>query len=1078
MKISNFSLLDPEEYDQIVYEWNQTGHEYPADKTVVELFEEQVERTPDNVAVVYEGKRLSYRDLNERANRIACYLVGEYRVGPGDLVVLCLDRSELMEAAVLGVLKAGGAYVPLGMDYPDERIQYLLKDTKTRVVLTNEVYEGKIRGLAGKDLGVESIDGEEFWERVNREDAGNPERRAGPENLAYMIYTSGTTGEPKGVMLEHRGLVNRVWWMNGEYPLKETDAVLQKTPYTFDVSVWELTWALLVGARIVFAKPDGHRDSEYLTEEIEREGVTVVHFVPSMLQAFEETAEAGRCGSLRYLFCSGEALGLREVEEWRRLFPAAKIHNLYGPTEASIDVLYYDCNKEGLKEVLIGKPIWNTAVYIVDDNMQPVPVGSVGELYIGGVGVARGYLNKPELTTEKFIPNPFQTEEEKERGYNGILYRTGDLVRYLPDGNIEYLGRNDFQVKVRGFRIELGEIEGALLGYQGIKQAAAAVKERGGVKYLAAYYVGEEGVEEGGLRSYLEGKLPEYMVPNACRRVEELPLTVSGKLDRGALPEIALGETEAYEGPENRTEEMIQAVFAELLALEREQVSVKGDFFRLGGNSIMAIKLAHRIHRELGKMIRVADIFTYRTIKNIAKRIGNREGDRPKIWRREFKRAEEQKLSFAQGRMWFIEKYEGSSNAYNIPIVGRLAEGAAGSVKRAIEEIVERHEVLRSVIRTDREGEGYQEATAGPFRIEEEQYQDMDALREGIKREVNHLFNVENECPIRVKIHEACGEKYISIVVHHIAFDGWSQEIFFDELVRLYRYYENGGDYPLEEVEVQYKDYAAWQREHVSGEVLARQLAYWKERLSGYETLNLPTDKERPARVCYDGDDVYFSFDELTSERIRELAKKLEVSVYTVLLSGYYLLLSAYSGQKDIVVGTVVADREYPEISGTIGFFVNTLAMRQEVDIEGDILTFIACVGESVRDAQLNQDISFEILVNELETEKDPSRHPVFQAVFSLQSSGEDQKEALRGIITGPDQDAAAFGYNAAKFDLSLSIIESRKTINANFNYATSLFEKETILSYTETYKEIIVQIAGLSTQLSTQGEKDEAEYA
>jgi acyl carrier protein len=751
-----------------------------------------------------------------------------------------------------------------------------------------------------------------------------------------------------------------------------------------------------------------------------------------------------------------------------------RVINAYGPTEGTVCATCHFYERgDGNRN--IGRPLGNVSCYILDEGFAPVPVGAVGELYIGGAGVARGYLNKAGLTAEKFIKNPFQTEEERRRGYNGVLYRSGDLARYIGEGDIEYLGRNDFQVKVRGFRIELGEVEGALLGYEGIKQATVVVKERGGEKYLAAYYVGDGDIGEESLRAYMGGKVPEYMVPGGYLRLEGLPLTASGKLDRRALPEIAADKEYAYEAPENRTEERIQAVFAELLALERDRVSVTADFFRLGGNSIMAIKLAHRVYRELGKEIRVADIFAYRTIKNIANGIRGWEENRPKIWRRKFKRAEEQKLSFAQGRMWFIEKYEGGSNAYNVPMTGRLAEGvSAEAVSKAIEEIVRRHEVLRSVIRTDANGEGYQEVIEESFRVKEEQYEDMDALVEGMKREVNYLFNVETEHPVRAKIHEARGEKYISIVVHHIAFDGWSGDIFLNEFTKLYRYYEGGREYPLEEVEVQYKDYAIWQREYLSGEVLAEQLAYWKEQLDGYETLNLPTDKERPPRVRYDGDDIYFNFDEFTSRKIQELAKRLEVSVYTVLLSGYYLLLSVYSGQKDIVVGTVVANREYPEISGTIGFFVNTLAMRQNVDVEGDLLAFIERVGKLVRDAQLNQDIPFEMLVSELETEKDPSRHPVFQTVFSLQPLGEDQKEPFNRIIDGTDQNMTPFGYSTAKFDLSLTIIERPETINGNFNYATSLFERETILSYAETYKEIIAQMVGLSEH----GENDEAEYA
>jgi amino acid adenylation domain-containing protein/non-ribosomal peptide synthase protein (TIGR01720 family) len=1081
-RINEISALDGEERNRIVYEWNRTEHEYPADKTIVKLFEEQAEKTPERIAVVYEEKTLSYQELNEMANRVACYLAKQYGIGDDDLIALCLDRSELMPAMMLGSLKAGGAYVPVSPDYPDERIQYLLGDTKAKVALTNEKYGERIRALAKGGAGVETIDGAAFRTRIGGESGENPEQRAGPGNLAYVIYTSGTTGEPKGVMLEHRGLVNLALRQGDLFGLCSQDGLVKHclwyANYVFDAHVWELFTVLTHGHRLYIASDEQRMDLGLLERYIQENKINIGTIPPALLN--RETTLP-----LDTIVMAGEVSSRKVMEAY--IERGVLVINAYGPTEGTVCASCHR-HKKGEGNRNIGHPMWNMTCYILDGNLKPLPVGAEGELCIGGAGIARGYLNKPELTAERFIKNPFQTEEEKARGRNGVLYKTGDLARHLPDGNIEYLGRNDFQVKVRGFRIELGEIESKMLEYAGVKQSVVVTKERGGEKYLAAYYVGEEEIKAVELRAYLEGKLPEYMVPNTYMKLDSLPLTASGKLDRRALPELEYQGENGYEGPRNDTERELMKIFAGVLGLDEGIVSVTGDFFRLGGNSIMAIKLAHRIHRELGKSIRVADIFAHRTIRNIVERTGDKEEERPRICRKEFKRTEEQKLSFAQERMWFIEKYEEGSGAYNVPMTGKLADGmSAESIKKAIAEIVRRHEVLRSVIQVDEDGEGYQEATEEPFVIEEEQYNDMDALREGMKREVNRLFNVEMEFPIRVKIHEACGEKHISIVAHHIAFDGWSQEIFSDELAKLCRRYENGGEYPLEEVAVQYKDYAAWQREYVSGETLTRQLAYWKEKLTGYETLSLPTDRERSPRVCYDGDDVYFSFDELTSGKIRHLAKELRVSVYTVLLSAYYLLLSAYSGQNDIVIGTVVANREYPELSGTIGFFANTLAMRQEVDLEGDIHGFIERVGASVGDALLNQDISFETLVSELETEKHPGRHPIFQTSFSLQSSGEDQKENLRGILTESDQNIAALEYKSAKFDLSLSMIEGRKTLSGNFNYATSLFDKETIESYSETYKEIIAQIVGLGAQGFSneapqepkfQGGNDEAEYA
>jgi amino acid adenylation domain-containing protein len=765
-RVGELPVLPEEGYRRIVYEWNRTEAEYPADKTAAELFEEQTERTPGRTAVVYGSARLTYRELNERANKLARYLTGKYGIGPDDLVALCLDRSEYMLIAILGILKAGGAYVPIAPDYPDERIGYILEDTGAKAVLAGEIYRERLATLFGDNRGLESIDTAAFWETLEGEAETNPQRKTGPRNLAYVIYTSGTTGQPKGVMLEHRGLVNRIFWMNSEYPLRETDRILQKTAYTFDVSVWELTWAIFYGARIVFAQPEGHKDSVYLAELIEREQITVIHFVPSMLSVFEETVGGderlrGSCESLRYIFCSGEALTLQQVKESQRLFGGAEIHNLYGPTEASIDVLYYDCNDRDIQEVLIGKPIYNTTMYILDDEKKPVPVGAAGELYIGGVGVARGYLNKPELTAEKFIANPYQSEEEKARGYNGMLYRTGDLVRYMPDGNIEYLGRNDFQVKIRGFRIELGEIESRLLEYKGIKQAVVVARERGGEKYLTAYYTGEGELDESGLRAHIEGRLPEYMVPAAYVRLEEMPVTVNGKLDRGALPESEIQDTERYEGPADEMERRLCGIYGEILGIDTGSVSVWGDFFRLGGNSIMAIKLANRIQKESGEGIQVADIFKYRTVRKLAEAIAGGVGRGIKIAPVRFRKVEEQVLSYAQGRLWFLENYEGGSNAYNISVVeGLRSEVDIESLKEAIKGVVRRHEVLRSVIKTEESGEAYQEGIdweEEPFEIEEEEAGSEDRLAKGIREEANHIFLLDREYPIRVKVYREGG---------------------------------------------------------------------------------------------------------------------------------------------------------------------------------------------------------------------------------------------------------------------------------------------------------------------------------
>jgi amino acid adenylation domain-containing protein len=539
-----------------------------------------------------------------------------------------------MLIAVLAILKAGGAYVPMDPTYPQERIKYILKDTKAKVVLTTDKHLVRVKGAKTKKTSVICLDDAGFQEIVRKCSTVNPVSQTMPFHLCYVIYTSGTTGNPKGVMLEHRGVVNRIVWMNDEYPLTENDRILQKTPYVFDVSVWELFWANWYGAAIVFAKPDGQKDNAYMAQLINEKAVTVIHFVPSMLSVFEEALEYNeelqdQVRGLKYLFCSGEALTLTQVKKAHRLMPNTEIHNLYGPTEASVDVLYYDCNDRDITSVLIGKPIANTSMYILDEYRKPVPVGTIGELYIGGDNVARGYLNLPDLTRERFIPNPFQSDRELVNGKNTRLYKTGDLTRYLPDGNIEYLGRNDFQVKIRGFRIELGEIENSLALYPGVRHAVVLAREKGEDKYLAGYYVSPEPIDHSLILAYLSENLPEYMVPAALVHLENLPLTINGKLDRKALPEPEFGKNENRKAPENAIQEELCTIYAEVLGMEPSAIGIDDDFFLFGGNSISAIRLAAKIKKAFGTTVSIVTLFECKTIRHLSEHLDS-------VWKGEF----------------------------------------------------------------------------------------------------------------------------------------------------------------------------------------------------------------------------------------------------------------------------------------------------------------------------------------------------------------------------------------------------------------------------------------------------------
>ena len=459
--IYDLNYLTSQQYQQVIYDWNATEKEYPSDKTLQSLFEEQVERTPNNIAVVYGDIHLTYKELNDKANQLSHYLRSLSEIKPDTLIALCLDRSEQMLIAILGVLKAGAAYVPLEASYPDDRLAYVLEDTQAYIVITQEYYHGRLKALVElscSQLTVLAIESLEVQSQLYFQPSSNPETITTSSHLAYVIYTSGTTGQPKGVMIQHGGIINRIQWMNNTYPLNERDRILQKTPYVFDVSVWELLWANWVGACVVFIKFGLHKDIKSIIDCINQKSITVIHFVPSMLSSFESELSSNmvqenlnhELSTLKYVFCSGEALNLSQIRNFHALLPNVEIHNLYGPTEASIDVTYYSCIDKNIGPVCIGKPIDNAIAYVLDSSLKPLPIGAIGELYIGGVGLARGYLNKADLTAEKFIANPFQTEFSKAQSKNSRLYKTGDLVRLLADGNLEYIGRNDFQVKIRG----------------------------------------------------------------------------------------------------------------------------------------------------------------------------------------------------------------------------------------------------------------------------------------------------------------------------------------------------------------------------------------------------------------------------------------------------------------------------------------------------------------------------------------------------------------------------------------------------------------------------------------------------
>jgi amino acid adenylation domain-containing protein len=620
--IDSVIYLTESERHQITQDWNETHRDYDLTLCLHELFEKKVEQTPDSIALVFEGEKLTYRQLNDRANRLAQYLQS-FGVEPETFVGVCMERSLEMVVALYGTLKAGAAYVPIDPTYPAERQAFMMADAQASLILTQAHL---VADLPKNNAKVICLDSQ--WNEIVQQSKENPQRVVGPENLAYMIYTSGSTGKPKGVMNTHQAIVNRLLWMQEAYPLTAEDRVLQKTPFSFDVSVWEFFWPLIIGSQLVMAVPEGHRDRDYLIDIITKVGITTMHFVPSMLQVFLDGPGLENCSSLKHVICSGEALSYALQERCFQKMPAGvQLHNLYGPTEAAVDVTFWECqSKSNLNIVPIGRPIANTQLYILDKNMIPVPVGVPGELHIGGVQVARGYHNRPELTEEKFISDPFSNNPEAR------LYKTGDLTRYLPDGNIEYLGRMDFQVKIRGFRIELGEIEAILCKYPGVREAVVNPWQDQYGQNLAAYIVlqGENEIKTSSLRKYLSEKLPDYMVPSAFMVLDSFPLTPSGKADRKALPgpdNLRTDLAANYAAPQSYAERAISAVWEKVLNMEK--VGINNNFFELGGHSLLLAQVNSLLREVFKKDISMVTMFQYPTIASLAKYLNYDQDERP-----------------------------------------------------------------------------------------------------------------------------------------------------------------------------------------------------------------------------------------------------------------------------------------------------------------------------------------------------------------------------------------------------------------------------------------------------------------
>ena len=1051
--VCSLAVVPEAERELLLHGWNRTERDYPLDQTLAALFEQQVRRTPHATALVSGAESLSYAQLNARANRLAHALIAR-GVGPDSRVAVCAERGLNMVTALFGILKAGGAYVPLDPAYPGERLQYILQDADPVLLLADAAGRAALGEPATPQLALEAA-------LPDTLSAENPERRAQASHLAYVIYTSGSTGKPKGAMNEHRGVVNRLVWMQEAYGLTAADTVLQKTPFGFDVSVWEFFWPLMVGARLVMAKPEGHKDPDYLSRAIEQYGVTTLHFVPSMLQSFLADGQAAtRCGQVVRVMCSGEALPAALVAEFYRRLPQAELHNLYGPTEAAVDVTAWHCSREVERvSVPIGRPIANTRIYLLDERGQPVPLGAVGELYIGGVQVARGYLNRPELTAERFLSDPFAP--------GGRMYRTGDVARYLANGDIEYLGRNDQQVKIRGFRIECGEIEAALATHPAVREAVVDARAVGDDKRLVAWVVPAADVAEetlaGALRQHVSAALPDYMVPSAWVVVAALPLSPNGKLDRRALPEPQGAQSQAtYEAPQGEHETLLAAIWRELLNVER--VGRHDNFFELGGHSLLAVRLTNRL-QQMEWQLPLQVLFANPTLLALAQQLRRTDEALPPI--EAMPRGAALPLSFAQQRLWFLTQLEGLSETYHIPLALSLrGELDLPAWRQSLDALYARHEALRSRFVTV-EGQPQAHilpADALPLTVHDLRgRQDAQSqARQLAQRLTEAPFDLTQGPLVRAALIRLADEEHLFLLTcHHIISDGWSTGILLRDLGALYGALRRGDADPLPPLTLQYADYAAWQRRYLTPERLAAQAQYWRETLSDAPALlTLPTDRPRPTVQSFSGGEVPIAIDAELTQALRQFSRQHGGTLFMTVLAAWSLVLARMAGQQELVIGTPEANRGRLETESLVGFFVSTLALRIDLRDDPDLPTLIARIRHAVLAARENRDLPFEQVVELV----NPPRHLGYTPLFQVMLAWQDG--SVRDIsLPGLQAESAELGYQIAKYDLTLDLAERDEQISGTLNFATALFDRATAERYGVYLVQVLRAMATNATQ-------------
>jgi amino acid adenylation domain-containing protein len=1100
-KIRDISFLKSDDQYQLLEKFNNKIKQYPITQTIDQLFEKQVKETPNRIAVKCENSQLTYQELNEKSNQLARFLQ-ELGIKKGEIVGILKERDINFLIGMLAIHKASGAYVPIDSQYPSDRIKYMVSNSEVKIILTDSYCLDIFKDLEENNLHLQSLvclDTSKNKSKINEINIYNqhdfdhlPKSNLEASNTgidpAYMLYTSGSTGLPKGAIVRHDGAINHIYAQFDELELTADFCFLQSAPSSTDISVWQFLAPLLIGGKTVIVDTESGFIPEKLFKVLQEKRITVVELVPAifggLIDYISQLPNNQRhLPDLKWMMVVGEPVSVKRINQWLSLYPSIRIADAYGPTEAADDITQFIIDKplpENQRTVSIGQPLTNLNIYILDREMQLVPIGFPGEICVSGIGVGDGYWKNPEKTKLSFVTNPFSNPTKKlPEGNPDLIYKTGDLGRWLPDGNIEFLGRIDNQVKIRGFRVELEEIEALLRQHSSVRETVVIVRDDTGEKRLVAYLVPQTESEHSPedlvseLRQMLKQRLPQHMMPSAFMLLEDLPLAPSGKIDRRALPApdfTQLQKDSTFVAASTPIQEMLTGIWTEVLGLEK--VGIHDNFFELGGHSLLATRVISKVRQLFEVELPLRRLFEQPTVGGLAtvieKAIKAGIGlEAPAIER--ISRDEELNLSFAQQRLWFLTQLQPDSPFNNLSaafrLQGQLNEQA---LQQSLNEIVRRHEVLRTTFKTISGRPIQIISSEATFSLPVIDLSDLSADLQAAKVEqlsqieAQQPFNLQTDLMIRAKLVRLGAQEYVVLLtLHHIASDGWSIGVFVQELSTLYQAFCTGQLPNLPELQIQYADFAAWQRQWLVGKVLESQLAYWQQHLEGAPALlELPTDHTRPAVQSFRGANYAFEISPEQTAALKSLSQEQGCTLFMTLLAAFKTLLYRYTGSEDIVVGSPIANRNRAEIEGLIGFFVNTLVLRTKLEGNPTFEELLSRVREVALGAYSHQDLPFDVLVEELQPQRSLSYTPLFQVMFVLQNAPMSEIELSGLNLSLLENDSAT-----AKFDLTLFMENTASGLVGTFEYSTDLFEADTIQRMAEHLQTLLSGIIADSQQ-------------